>query len=241
LHAFRPDVVFSDPAGLHWLAGERDPWRPRLLLSSAMHLPRDLRERVVAKLALPVLNYYSCTETGPIAWECLEAPGRLHVLVPDVFVESVNGELVVTRLRESVLPLLRYRTGDAGRVEWQSCRCGHRGFSIAGLLGRRACRFATPDGRTIDAWRLAWVFQHHPLDRFRLTQEAAERFRLETTGDAPEAAARLVERLGATLVALGWPSPRIEHARVAPECLAAAKPAPFLGAPASRAPREVDP
>jgi phenylacetate-CoA ligase len=227
LRAFRPDVVFTDPAGLHWLAGQQDPWQPRLLLSSAMHLPPELRHRVTAKLATPVLNYYSCAETGPLAWECLAAPGRFHVLLPDAFVESVAGELVVTRLRESVLPLLRYRTGDAGRVEPEACACGLRGFSIVGLSGRRACRFATPDGRTVDAWRLAWVFQHHPLDGFRLTQEAPEQFRLETAGDPPEGAARLVERLHATLVALGWPTPRIEHARVARETLAADKPEPF--------------
>lgn len=227
LRAFRPDVVFTDPAGLHWLAGERDPWRPRLLLSSAMHLPLELRQRLAAGLDVPVLNYYSCSETGPIAWECLAAPGRFHLLLPDVFVESVAGELVVTRLRASVLPLLRYRTGDAGEVERESCRCGYRGYSILGLVGRRACRFTTPDGRAVDAWRLAWVFRHHPLGGFRLTQEAAARFRLVTVGDPPEGAPRLIERLRASLVALGWPAPRIEHVRVAPGILAAAKPEPF--------------
>ena len=235
LRAFRPDVVFSDPAGLHWLAGQADPWRPRLLLSSAMQLPSELRERVTAALGAPVLNYYSCAETGPLAWECLAAPGRFHVLLPDVFVESVAGELVVTRLRESVLPLLRYRTGDTGQVAPETCACGQRGFSVVGLAGRRACRFATPDGRTVDAWRLAWVFQHHPLDGFRLTQEAPERFRLETAGDPSEGAARLVERLRATLAALGWATPRIDHARVAREVLASPKPEPFRqwAAPAS--------
>ena len=225
---FRPDAVFTDPAGLHWLAGQPDPWRPKLLLSSAMHLPPELRERVAARLDVPVLNYYSCAETGPIAWECIAAPGRFHVLLPDVFVESVAGELVVTRLRASVLPLLRYRTGDAGRVERDWCRCGHRGFSILGLLGRRACSFTTPDGRVVDAWRLAWVFRHHPLDGFRLTQDPAERFRLETTGDPPGGAARLIGRLRATLGALGWPGAQIEHRRVPREALASAKPEPFV-------------
>jgi phenylacetate-CoA ligase len=192
-----------------------------------MHLSPELRARIGSRFATPVLNYYSCSETGPAAWECLAAPGRFHVLLPDVFAESVGGELVVTRLRESVLPLLRYRTGDAGQVEPEDCRCGHRGISIVGLSGRRACRFTTPDGRAVDAWRLAWVFQHHPLDGFRLTQETAERFRLETAGDPSEGAARLVERLRATLIALGWRAPRIDHARVRREALAAAKPEPF--------------
>jgi phenylacetate-CoA ligase len=225
LGRFRPHVVFSDPAGLHWLAVQTHPPRPRLLLSSAMHLSPGLRGRVERTLGVPVLNYYSSSETGPLAWECLEAPGRFHVLLPDAWVESVDGELVVTRLRESVLPLVRYRTGDRGRVFSDTCRCGYRGFSIHGLAGRSACVFHTPAGRDVDAWQLAWVFQHEPLDGFRLRQEGPEEFRLETTGETGE---RLVPRLRATLVSLGWREPRIESRRVTRESLAVAKPEPFV-------------
>lgn len=220
--------MFSDPAGLHWLAGEERPWRPRLLLSSAMHLSPALRARVAARLDVPVLNYYSCAETGPLAWECVEAAGRVHVLLPDVFLESVAGELVVTRLRASVLPLVRYRTGDAGDVVPDSCGCGHRGLTITGLTGRRSCRFVTPGGERVDAWRLAWVFQHLPLDAFRLTQEGLDRFRLETVGETPETAVGLLSRLAATLAALGWRAPRVTHARVPRVALAAVKPQAFV-------------
>ena len=301
---FRPHIVFSDPAGLHWLAGQTHPPRPRLVLSSAMHLSPELRRRVERALGVPVLNYYSSSETGPLAWECLarpgpsrssrerrdplrsttsrnlrvlrrfsrsghvhgqrgvsrasfgcvesprwardpkggssdagscetrpaaegapEAPSRFHVLLPDVWVESVDGELVVTRLRQSVLPLVRYRTGDRGWVSPDDCRCGYRGFSIHGLAGRSACSFRTPAGRDVDAWQLAWVFQHEPLAGFRLSQEGPEEFRLEMTGETGE---RLVPRLRATLVSLGWQVPRIESRRVTREALAIAKPEPFV-------------
>ena len=156
-----------------------------------MHLSPHLRRRVEGALHAPVVNYYATSETGPIAWECLEVPGRFHVLLPDAWVESVDGELVVTRLRESILPLLRYRTGDRGEVRPDDCRCGYGGVSIEGLTGRRACAFFTPGGREVDAWQLAWVFRRHPLDGFRLTQEAPDAFRLETTGAvcAPHGAA----------------------------------------------------
>ena len=252
LRDFRPHVVFSDPAGLHWLAGQPRPPKPRLLLSSAMHLSPHLRRRVEGALLAPVLNYYATSETGPIAWECLQVPGRFHVLLPDVWVESVEGELVVTRLRESVLPLLRYRTGDRGELRPDDCRCGYGGVSIEGLTGRRTCAFVTPGGREVDAWQLAWVFRRHRLDGFRLTQEAPDAFRLETTGEvrAPHGAlaARalegdgpgadtdglgadtdgLVERLRKTLVSLGWDEPCIERRSVTREALAAAKPTPFV-------------
>jgi phenylacetate-CoA ligase len=240
LRDFRPHVVFSDPAGLHWLAGQAHPPRPRLLLSSAMHLSLHLRRLVEERLQAPVVNYYATSETGPIAWECLAVPGHFHALLPDVWVESVDGELVVTRLRASVLPLLRYGTGDRGEVRPDRCRCGYGGVSIQGLGGRRACAFLTPGGREVDAWQLAWVFRHHRLDGFRLTQEGPDSFRLETTGEdgggLGPGAGRLVERLRRTLVSLGWDEPRIERRRVTREALAAAKPMPFACQPGRRQP-----
>ncbi len=113
----------------------------------------------------------------------LDAPGRFHVLLPDVWVESREGELVVTRLRPSVLPLLRYRTGDRGEVAPDECPCGYRGWSITGLTGRRECLFRTPGGRLVDAWRLVWLFKHYPLHSFRLTQCTLTGFALEVVAD----------------------------------------------------------
>jgi phenylacetate-CoA ligase len=231
LRAFRPHVALTDPAGLHWLAGLADPPRPRLLLSSAMHLAPGLRRRVEAALGVPVVNYYSLAETGPVAFECAAAGGRFHVLLPDVWVESVDGEIVVTRLRESVLPLLRYRTGDRGDVHPDRCACGYGGLSITGLAGRRACAFVTPEGREVDAWRLAWAFQHHPLDGFRLTQVGKDAFRLDLAA-AERPGAEVLGRLRASLVALGWEAPRVDLRRVPREALAGNKPEPFVRRPA---------
>jgi phenylacetate-CoA ligase len=235
LRGFRPHVVFTDPAGLHWLTAQVLRLRPTLVLSSAMHLSPPLRRRAEEALGAPVLNYYSSAETGPLAWECREQLGRFHALLPDVWLESVEGELAVTRLRESVLPLVRYRLGDRGEVHADACTCGYRGFSILGLNGRRACAFVAPDGREVDAWQLAWAFQHHPLDGFRLTQESAEAFRLEMAGGEAGRTAVLA-RLRDSLVSLGWVEPRIEWRRVPRSALAAAKPEPFVCNPEGRPP-----
>ena len=226
LRAFSPHVVFTDPSGLHWLAGLDEPPRPRLHLSSAMHLSGDLRRRAEAAVRAPVLNYYSTAETGPVGWECREEEGRFHVLVPDVWVESVDGALAVTRLRASVLPLLRYLPGDRGAVDHEPCACGHGGPSIVGLDGRRACAFVAPDGRSVDAWQLTWAFRHHPLDGFRLTQLSTHAFRLEIAADRAVAPG-VVERLRGSLARLGWEAARIDCRAVPRARLAAAKPTPF--------------
>jgi phenylacetate-coenzyme A ligase PaaK-like adenylate-forming protein len=143
----------------------------------------------------------------------------------------VAGELLVSRLRDGVLPLLRYRVGDRGIVGEDDCSCGYRGLTIRGLSGRRSCTFLTPVGRAVDAWQVAWCFQHHPLDRFRLTQCSANAFRLELSEETSAAAGEAVlQRLRRTLVALGWRAPRLTVARVNGAAFAAAKPEPFARA-----------
>lgn len=224
---FDPQVLFSDPAGLHWLLAQPQQPRPRIVLSSGQHLPAPLREEVRARLGAPVLNYYSTAETGPVAWECPARPGRFHVLHPDVWVESASGELLVTRLRRSALLLLRYRTGDTGSVEPEAdCRCGYRGRSIVGLRGRRACELLTPDGRRVDAWCLAWLFKHTALSEFRLIQTGPADFRLELVAADGASRPALERRLAAALIGLGWPAPRLS-VRAAAIPLAQDKPEPF--------------
>lgn len=229
LARLRPSVLFSDPDGLHWLAdAPQGSSRPQLLLTSAQHFASESR---VAFVPTPVINYYATTETGPIAWECLRRRGRFHVLAPEVWVESVEDELVVTRLRDSVLPLLRYRTGDAGRVEREppaGCACGVHGWSIVAFGGRRACTFVTPSGRTVDAWSLAWLFKHHPLRSFRLVQLLPDAFRLSFEGD-PAAAAPLCAQLVDALVQQGWTRDtlRLDVRQEASAAAPLSKPAPF--------------
>ena len=61
-----------------------------------------------------------------------------HINDDDVYVETVDQELVVTRFRiPTVMPLIRYKTGDSlNWIGYDECDCGHKGLSIE-LLGRQ--------------------------------------------------------------------------------------------------------
>ncbi|WP_338871991.1 AMP-binding protein [Myxococcus stipitatus] len=203
----RPAVLFSDPEGLRWLSEQRDLPHPALILTSAQHLPHDTRQALAHALPAPLLNYYATTETGPLAWECLQSPGRFHVLAPDVWLEPDTDEVVVTRLRPSVLPLLRYLPGDAGRTCREVCTCGFHGWTLGQFGGRGACLYRLPSGRAVDAWALAWVFKHHALRAFRLTQVEPSCFELELAGAVDSDVAPLCERLQSALRNLGWSQP----------------------------------
>lgn len=48
-----------------------------------------------------------------------------------------EGELTFTTLTKQALPLIRYRTGDLGRLLAEPCSCGRTTVRITGLRGRR--------------------------------------------------------------------------------------------------------
>lgn len=93
---------------------------------------------------------YACVDTGPIGYQCQYLKGSIHhVLENYQYVEIINldtlqpisnsevGEIVTTNLDRTLMPIIRYRTGDLGR--WintkQKCECGFTGQSFE-LLGR---------------------------------------------------------------------------------------------------------
>lgn len=228
LSAFAPDVLFSDPAGLHWLESAAPHVAPRIILSSAQHLPEEQYLRLSG--SCPVVDYYATSEVGPIAWRCPTHRGALHVMHPDVWVQSVDGELVVTRLRDSALPLLRLRTGDSGDVDADGCPCGAGGAVIRNFQGRRQCWFHRPDGGRADAWQLAWIFKGFALADFRLTQIAPAGFLLEVAGH-PTGLAELSARLERALVVMGWVAPIVSATTTARIAVVGSKPEPFRSQP----------
>jgi phenylacetate-CoA ligase len=110
----------------------------------------QLRGEIERALGLQAVNFYGLSEMcGPgVATECLEARSGLHVHEDHFLVEVVDpddgrslavgdeGELVFTTLTNEALPLIRYRTGDLGRLVEEPCVCGRTTVRIAGLRGR---------------------------------------------------------------------------------------------------------
>ena len=225
LAAVTPTVLFADPAVLHALMDQPVLPTPVIVLTSAQHFAPSERARLAERISAPVINYYATTETGPIAWECLESLGSFHVLHPEIWVESIDGALAVTRLRPSPLPLVRYLPGDDGVFSDGVCACGFVGRSIHELRGRSHCELIAPNGRHLDAWQLAWLFKVDPLTSFELCQVDAQRFVL-TCSARRDSAPALIPRLERALLNLGWTAPQIEaRFGVAPPLRA--KPTPF--------------
>jgi phenylacetate-CoA ligase len=110
----------------------------------------EMRAEIERTLGIAAINFYGLSEMcGPgVAAECAVARAGLHVQEDHFIVEIVEpgsgrsvppgeeGELVFTALTKEALPLLRYRTGDIGRLTCDPCACGRTMARISGLRGR---------------------------------------------------------------------------------------------------------
>jgi phenylacetate-CoA ligase len=105
------------------------------------------RARIEEGFGARSLEHFGLTEVGPLAYPCSEGHG-MHVDERDFVCEFLGpelepvpagerGELVVTALRRTGFPVLRYRTGDVVVRSASRCPAGHAELWLPdGVVGR---------------------------------------------------------------------------------------------------------
>lgn len=165
------------------------PWRPRVVNPAGEQLTREHRSELRRLYRSEPLDVYSSSEQGLVAWQCAEAD-LYHVNHDAVIVEVLNedgepvdagssGELVITGLRNSLMPYLRYRTGDAAAVADRPCRCGSTRPALARIEGRLLDWLKDAHGRRVAPQRL-WLSAHAEnglarVRRYNVQQEESGR------------------------------------------------------------------
>lgn len=163
-----PQVISGNPTSLAELLDDelRDVVRPLALFSGAMELSAPLRAALEAAFACPVIDVYGLHETRPIAARTDDGPFR--VLDRRVLVEVLDpsgrpvpdgerGEITVTAGENPLLPLVRYRTGDVGRL----VALPDGGVGIADLEGREHVDFVAASGTRVPSVDLTQQLQSH--------------------------------------------------------------------------------
>lgn len=96
----------------------------------------------------PAINHYGMTELGLTGGVECQALAGYHLREPDLYFEVIDplsgavlpegdlGEVVVTTLTRTGMPLIRYRTGDLARFLPDPCPCGSRLPRLSKLQGR---------------------------------------------------------------------------------------------------------
>lgn len=123
-------VVIGIPVQMRRLALACPGLRPEAALLSADYLSASLAGTVARCWNCQVYNHYGLTESGLGC--AVETPRRAGMeLRPDVLLETLpDGELALTTLCREAMPLIRYRTGDLGRLR--------PGGGLDAVFGRKA-------------------------------------------------------------------------------------------------------
>ncbi|MBR5429677.1 MAG: phenylacetate--CoA ligase family protein [Firmicutes bacterium] len=209
----RPHTIVGIPAQIRRLALTAPDAPPVNVLLSADRVSPALRRTVERVWGCEVFEHYGLTETGlGCAVECPAHQG-MHLRHDALYLEIVDpadgrplpagqwGEIVFSTLTRQAMPLLRYRTGDRGRLLAGPCGCGC-GLPRLDTVAGRYAELARP----CSVYRLDDLLQGEDGILDYTARLSGDTLQLEVAGDA-ELAARLAGESWPELTVTARPGP----------------------------------
>lgn len=182
----RPRLVYGYANAVYLVASYfqreamRGPRELRVVFTTAEPLHDFQRQTIRAAWGCHVAEEYGTRDGGLAAFECPE--GGLHTFAEGSYLEIKDpdaegrGEIVLTCLDSLAFPTIRYRTGDIGRLDPASCRCGRSLPKIGPVEGRLLDFLVTPHGRILHPTSVMHILREVPVVReSRVVQEALDR------------------------------------------------------------------
>ena len=196
---FQPVSLFGYPSSIALFVDHAKRRRRKLdlralkavFVTGEVCLPAD-RDAIADYFAVPVADSYGSREAGFITHQC--PSGHHHITAENVIVEIVHndvqvpvgdtGEIVITHLDAYAMPMIRYRTGDIGRLKPGRCICG-RGLPMMDVVqGRTTDHLRMPDGTVKHALSIIYPLRElNAVRRFRVVQEANGTVTIDVVAD----------------------------------------------------------
>jgi phenylacetate-CoA ligase len=162
----KPQILVGFAAAIESLADHlietgRQVQPPRVVICAAMEVSDHCRQLAERAFRAPVANVYVTAEVGVIAWSCPQCPDKLHIN-EDAFeleildadgqpcASGTRGEVVVTPLAQTSMPLLRYRLGDMAARFDERCVCGRQLSLMTPIQGRTAHTIRHSSGHIVN-------------------------------------------------------------------------------------------
>jgi len=186
IERYRPAKMYGYASAFYLLAeylkdkNWRAPSELKVIFATAEPL-YDFQRRLVEKVFnCAVAMEYGARDAGLLANECPN--GGFHIPAEGILIEidapdsTGLGEIVVTNLYSKAMPIIRYRTGDVGRLLGGACSCGRGLPRLESVEGRRTDFLVTPSGRMVHALSVIYPLRESPSVKcFQVIQETIHR------------------------------------------------------------------
>lgn len=157
---------------------------PAEIITSAQTLSQKSREIIEKELNTKVYDKYGSREFSGIAFQCKERKDH-HVNSESYLVEIIKnnrsakpseiGEIVITDLTNTCVPLIRYRLGDLAEAVDNSykCACGRWLYRIGEIKGRTQAIIIGKDGQLLPGTFFAHLIKDYwyAIKQFQVVQE----------------------------------------------------------------------
>ena len=176
----------------HVLATGAQIQPPRAVFCTAMEVTERCLQVAEQAFKAPAVDVYVTNEFGVLAWSCPVRRDVLHVNDDAFVVEVVDaegrpvadgtlGELVVTSLGLTSMPLIRYRMGDMAARLPGRCSCGRGLGMMTRVHGRTAHAIRRPNGALITTPLITSLFgramAHTWVRRYQVREEPGGQLR----------------------------------------------------------------
>jgi phenylacetate-CoA ligase len=165
---------------------------PRAVFCTAMEVTDHCLQLAAQAFRAPAVDVYVTNEFGVLAWSCPVRRDLLHLNDDRFVVEVVGsdgqpvphgtmGELIVTSLGLTAMPLIRYRMGDMAAAVSERCECGRGLGLISRVHGRTAHAIRRASGALITTPFVTSLFgrarAHEWVRGFQVREEPGRRLR----------------------------------------------------------------
>jgi len=186
-----PTVVHAFPTLLVSLAerikNSKFKIRPRLIITHGEVLTVSAMQRIKESFKAIVLDQYGSNEFNRMAWQCKEY-GSYHIDSDNIIMEFLDdngnevccggrGRIIVTNLKNKVMPLIRYETGDYGVKGKEECGCGRGLPMLESIEGRMDDFLVGRNNSLISPRRIGGVLEKvNNIKQYKFIQEKIDKF-----------------------------------------------------------------
>ena len=200
IELFQPEFISSYPSTIRSIAIAMHRYGKIFKGLKLLHLTSEMLEQTTRSLINTVFPHakivetYTSSEAGLIAYSCGTYPSRLHIAETEVLFEILDndgkptnkvGQSVVTDLINHCTPMIRYcGLGDYAALDHTNCECGTTHRSIKTLEGRISDSIITPDGGLISPYLLIDAIEEIPgIYQFQIVQSSKNSLKIRIIHD----------------------------------------------------------